>query len=359
MQWIHLGGLTLILSALLTWLLRHYALQQGLMDNPNARSSHLMATPRGGGLAFVLVYLGLLLWAILFDPARLQGVEPLAWVLLLGGGLVALIGFIDDHRDLSARLRFMVHLLAAVVAVGLIGTPAVSFGPWLSAEGWWLGILFVPLLVWLLNLYNFMDGIDGIASLQAISVLCSASMILFLNHSSSLIVLWQILLCCGVAGFLVWNWPPAKIFMGDAASGFLGFSLGVFACFTAQHFGIDFWSWVILLGLFVTDASWTLVRRMLNGEQWYRPHAKHAYQILARQRLAQFQAEGLSAEKSRAKAHRWVVLAGLTINLGWLTPLAWLASEQAGWGAMLAVVAYLPLLYIEWRVGAGSDRNGA
>ena len=108
MQWIHLGGLTLILSALLTWLLRHYALQRGLMDNPNARSSHLMATPRGGGLAFVLIYLGLLLWSTLFDPAQLQGIEPLAWVLLIGGGLVALIGFIDDHRDLSARLRFMV-----------------------------------------------------------------------------------------------------------------------------------------------------------------------------------------------------------------------------------------------------------
>ena len=357
MQWIQLAGLTLIFSVLLTWLLRHYALQRGLMDSPSARSSHLMATPRGGGLAFVLVYLGLLLWAKLFDPQLLQGIEPLAKVLLIGGGLVALIGFIDDHRDLSARFRFTVHLLAAIVAVGLIGTPAVSFGPWLTVEGWWLGVLFVPLLVWLLNLYNFMDGIDGIASLQAISVLCSASLILLLNQSDSQIVLWQSLLCFGVAGFLLWNWPPAKIFMGDAASGFLGFSLGVFACFTAQHFAIDFWSWVILLGLFVADASWTLMRRMLNGEKWYLPHAKHAYQILARQRLAQFQADGLSAEKARAKAHRWVVLTGLLINLGWLTPLAWLASEYSGSGALLAVLAYLPLVYLEWRVGAGTDLN--
>jgi Fuc2NAc and GlcNAc transferase len=355
-QWIYLAGVTLMLSVLLTWVLRHYALQRGLMDNPTARSSHLMATPWGGGLAFVLIFLGLLLWAGLFEPLALRGIEPLAKALLIGGGLVALIGFIDDHRDLSARLRFMVHLFAVIVAIGLIGTPVLSFGPWLTMEGWWMGILFVPLLVWLLNLYNFMDGIDAIASMQAISVLCNASLILMLNQSDLQIVIWLSLLCIGVVGFLLWNWPPAKIFMGDAASGFLGFSLGVIACFTAQHYAIDFWSWVILLGLFVVDASWTLLRRMFNGERWYQPHAKHAYQILARQRLAQFEADGLSAPAARAKAHRWVVIGGLLINLGWLTPLAWLASKAPGYGALLALLAYLPLLYLEWWVGAGSNR---
>jgi Fuc2NAc and GlcNAc transferase len=353
-----MAGLTLMLSMALTWVLRRYALKQGLIDNPNARSSHHMATPRGGGLAFVLVYLGLLLWANIVDPEALRDLESFAMALLVGGSLVALIGFIDDHQDLSAPLRFTVHLLAAIVALGLIGTPTVSLGPWLTADGWWLAILFVPLLVWLLNLYNFMDGIDGIASLQAISVIYGASLILLLNQSDMQIVFWLSLLGFGVAGFLVWNWPPAKIFMGDAASGFLGFSLGVFACFTPQHFPIDWWSWVILLGLFVADASWTLVRRMLKGEKWYLPHAKHAYQILARQRLAQYQAYGLSAEAARAKAHRWVVLAGLMINIGWLTPLAWLASAYPGSGALLALLAYLPLLYLEWLVGAGTDKRG-
>ncbi|MEJ2619048.1 MAG: glycosyltransferase family 4 protein [Candidatus Thiodiazotropha sp.] len=356
LAWSYLTGVTLMLSIVLTWVLRRYALKQGLIDNPNARSSHHMATPRGGGLAFVLIYLGLLLWSYIVEPEALRGLESFVMALLIGGGLVALIGFIDDHQDLSAALRFSVHLLAAIVALGLIGTPEVSLGPWLSVDGWWLILLFVPSLVWLVNLYNFMDGIDAIASLQAISVLCGASLILWLNHSDLQMVLWLSLLGFGVAGFLVWNWPPAKIFMGDAASGFLGFSLGVFACFTPQHFAIDWWSWVILLGLFVADASWTLVRRMLKGEKWYQPHAKHAYQILARQRLAQYRADGVPAEAARAKAHRWVVLAGLLINIGWLTPLAWLASVQPGYAVWLALLAYLPLVYLEWLLGAGTDR---
>lgn len=355
-NWYWLSGLAFVLSVLLTWGLRHYALHRGLVDNPNSRSSHLLATPRGGGLAFVLVFLGLLLWAKSFYQSGLQGVEPLAWVLLVGGAMVALIGFIDDHRDLSARLRILIHLGAATLVIGFIGTPPVLLGNWLLADGWWLSTLFVVLLVWLLNLFNFMDGIDAIASMQAITVLSSASMILIVNQSEPQIVLWLMLLASGVAGFLIWNWPSAKIFMGDAASGFLGFCLGAFACFSAKHYPIELWSWVILLGLFVVDASWTLGVRVLNGEKWYQPHAKHAYQILARQRLAQLEAGGLTTQAARASAHQWVVISSLAINIFWLTPLAWLASEQPGYGALLVVVAYLPLCLLEWRVGAGHQR---
>jgi Fuc2NAc and GlcNAc transferase len=216
-------------------------------------------------------------------------------------------------------------------------------------------LLFVLLLVWLLNLYNFMDGIDGIASIEAISVLCGGSLLLAMHGSGASLVPWLLLLATGVAGFLLWNWPPAKIFMGDAASGFLGFSLGVFACFSAAHGAMDIWSWMILLGLFVVDASWTLARRLLQGERWYQPHAKHAYQILARQRLAQLEAQGLSLEQARAGAHQWVVFKVLLINVLWLTPLAYLASVQPGYGVVVLIVAYLPLILIEWRAGAGTE----
>ncbi|MES9942219.1 MAG: glycosyltransferase family 4 protein [Candidatus Thiodiazotropha sp. 6PLUC2] len=355
-EWFYLAGVVFILSVLLTWVLRYYALQRGLMDNPNSRSSHLTATPRGGGLAFVLIFLALLLWAKRFYTGSLQGIAPLDMVLLAGGGVVALIGFIDDHRDLSARLRILVHFAAAGLAIWLVGTPPLSLGSWIVAESWWLSVLFVLMLVWLLNLYNFMDGIDGIASMQAITVLSSASLILILNSAEQQIVLWLMLLATGVAGFLVWNWAPAKIFMGDAASGFLGFSLGVFACFSAIHYPIAFWSWIILLALFIADASWTLGVRALNGEKWYQPHAKHAYQIAARYRQAQLEADGLAPEQARAGAHKWVVLLGLLINLLWLTPLAWLASFKPVYGVLLVVVAYMPLFFMAWRVGAGKSR---
>lgn len=355
-EWYLLVGSAFMLSALLTWVLRHYAIRRGLMDNPNNRSSHLTATPRGGGLAFVLVFLTLMIWAKKFYTSSLLGIEPLDMVLLAGGGMVALIGFIDDHRDLSARLRILIHFAAAGVAIWLVGTPPVSLGSWVVTEGWWLSMLFVLMLVWLLNLYNFMDGIDGIASMQAITVLSSASVILILNGAELQIVLWLMLLASGVAGFLVWNWAPAKIFMGDAASGFLGFCLGVFACFTSMHYPIALWSWVILLGLFVADASWTLVVRVLNGEKWYQPHAKHAYQVLARYRQAQLVDDGLTPEQARAGAHKWVVFHLLLINLFWLAPLAWLASFKPVYGVFLVVVAYLPLFFMAWRVGAGKDR---
>jgi Fuc2NAc and GlcNAc transferase len=346
-------GLVFLLSALLTWLLRHYALRRGLVDKPTSRSSHIMETPRGGGLAFVLIYMGLLLWAQCFSLSRLHSFEPLALSLLSGGALVALIGFIDDHRDLSAKLRFLVHLVAAALAVWVLGTPPVSLGDWLIPQGWWLNLLFVLALVWLLNLYNFMDGIDGIASMQAITVLAGASAILLLNQSEPHIVVWLLLLASGVAGFLFWNWPPAKIFMGDAASGFLGFSFGVFACYSPQYHPIALWSWLILLGLFVVDASWTLGVRVMNGEKWYQPHAKHAYQILTRQRQARLAGQGLTPEQARAGAHRWVVMLGLAINVFWLTPMAWFASVYPGYGWLLVVTAFLPLIIAQWRLGAG------
>ena len=353
--WIWMNGVVFLLSALLTWVLRLYAMRHGLIDTPNSRSSHIRATPRGGGLAFVLVYLGAMLLAQGFSLPGLESADRLTLVLLCGGGAVAMIGFIDDHRDLSARVRFMVHTAAAGGAVWILGTPQILLGDWTVPDGWWLSLLFILALVWLLNLYNFMDGIDGIASMQAISVLCGASLILIVNRSDPQALLWLLLLASGVTGFLLWNWPPAKIFMGDAASGFLGFSLGVFACYSAQLYPISVWSWLILLGLFVVDASWTLAVRVVNGEKWYQPHAKHAYQILARRRQAFWEERGLTPEQARASAHKWVVVRGLGINLFWLIPMAWLASVVPGYGLVVAILSFLPLLYAQWRLGAGKD----
>ncbi len=355
--WLGVATGVFLLSLIFTGWLRRYALRQGLLDTPNARSSHIQVTPRGGGLGFVLVYLGLMLLDLFHPLPGLAPLAPLFWALLPGAGLVALIGFIDDHRDLSAKLRILVHLGAALWAVWVLGAPPLQILEWVATDAWWLNLLAVFALVWLLNLYNFMDGIDGIASLEAISVLLGASLILLINLSAADPVAWLLFLAAGVTGFLVWNWPPAKIFMGDAASGFLGFSLGVFALYTAWGEAITLWSWILLLGLFVVDASWTLLVRIRRGEAWYKPHAQHAYQIQARQAQAMFQAQGMEPQQARALAHRRVVLRGVLINLIWLTPLAWCASHWPGMGFAFTILGLTPLVLDVWRSGAGQERR--
>ncbi|MES9817604.1 MAG: glycosyltransferase family 4 protein [Candidatus Thiodiazotropha sp.] len=355
-EWLHafwMMALSFSLSLGLTGLARSYALRRGLMDRPNNHSSHLVETPRGGGIAFVLVYLALLAGVMISSLSTDDLDHKLHLTLLLGGGLVVAIGYIDDHRHVSAMVRFTVHLIAAVIAVTLLRMPAIDLWPGLSLEGWWLDALMVIGLVWLLNLYNFMDGIDGIASLQGIAVLCGAALLLMLNHAGSEATAWLLILAACLAGFLVWNWPPAKIFMGDAGSGFIGYALGVFALYTANAYPISLWSWLILLGLFVVDATWTLGVRMAHGEKWYRPHAKHAYQHLARQRQSLSIDRGLSAEHSRSLAHRWVILQGLLINLLWLLPLAWLAAVFPGYGLLLTLIAFVPLVILVRLLGAG------
>jgi Fuc2NAc and GlcNAc transferase len=347
--------LSFLLSLGLTGLARSYAMQQGLLDRPNSRSSHLVETPRGGGIAFVLVYLALLIWSMASSLGVGDQAGQLHLTLLLGGGLVVVIGFIDDHRHVPAMIRFIVHLIAAMIAVTLLQMPDMEIWPGLSLGGWWFNGAVVLGLVWLLNLYNFMDGIDGIASLQGISVLCGAVLILMFNQADSEAIEWLVILAVCITGFLLWNWPPAKIFMGDAASGFIGYTLGVFALYTAGAYPISLWSWLILLGLFVVDATWTLVVRIANGEKWYQPHAKHAYQHLARRRQALCVGRGISAERSRALAHRWVILHSLLINLLWLLPMAWLAALYPGYGVLLTLIAFLPLLMLVRVAGAGLD----
>ncbi|MES9992459.1 MAG: glycosyltransferase family 4 protein [Candidatus Thiodiazotropha sp.] len=353
MPWTILLGF--VLSILMTGVARVYALRRGLLDRPNLRSSHMVETPRGGGIAFVMIYLLVAAWLMLDHSDVADQSDRLYLTLLLGGGLVVFIGFVDDHRNVHPLLRFIIHLIAALIALAILEMPDVVLWPGLSLSGWWMNALILIGLVWLLNLYNFMDGIDGIASLQGITVLFTVVLILAFNQTRLESLEPLLILAACIAGFLLWNWPPARIFMGDAGSGFIGYALGVSALYTANAYPISLWSWMILLGLFVVDATWTLSVRMLNGEKWYHPHAKHAYQHLARRRQSIYIDRGLPPDRSRSLAHRWVILQGLAINLVWLLPLGWLATVVPGYGFALTLIAYLPLFFLVKSVGAGRD----
>jgi len=324
-----------LLSLALTAALRRYALARSLLDIPNARSSHAVPTPRGGGLAIVICFLlalPLLLWAGLLAL-------PAFWALLGAGALVAAVGFLDDHGHIAARWRLLAHFAAAAWALTCIGgAPPITLAGWALAPGWLATVLAAVYLVWLLNLYNFMDGIDGIASVEAICV-CVGGALLYVLVGQSALAAVPLALAAAVAGFLYWNFPPARIFMGDAGSGFLGIVLGILSLLAAAQAPQLLWSWLILLAVFVVDATTTLLRRLLRGEKVYEAHRSHAYQYAAR----------------RYGRHRPVTLAVAAINLGWLLPLAlWVGRGglEGVWGLLLA---YAPLTWLALRFAAGGS----
>jgi Fuc2NAc and GlcNAc transferase len=310
--------------ALTAWV-RRYAVER-LLDIPNARSSHALPTPRGGGLAIVLAFaMGA---TALYFLQVLSGPE---FAGLLGGGLtVAAIGFLDDHRHVPARYRLLAHVAASI---------------WLLAwrQGWppanWLEygatLLF---LVWMLNLFNFMDGIDGLAAGETAFIASAASLLLLVGGGAALgHILATVLLGCAAAGFLGWNWPPAKIFMGDAGSGFLGFMTGALAISASSQGKLPLAAWLILAGAFFADASFTLLRRMATGQRWTQAHRSHAYQRAA----------------ILYGGHRVVALGFLAIGLFWLLPLATATVYWPKLQYLFLGVAYLPLIFLAYRFDAG------
>jgi Fuc2NAc and GlcNAc transferase len=323
--------ITAALSFALTFGLRRYALARSLMDIPNARSSHTVPTPRGGGVAIVLVFLGIT--TLLALAGALGGS---AWLAMVGaGGLVAVVGFLDDHNPIAARWRLLGHFAASGGALFLLGGMPSVLGASTGLN--WLWALFgLFYLVWLLNLYNFMDGIDGIASLEAICV-CVGACVLYWMMGDHELLLLPALLSASVLGFLVWNWPPAKIFMGDAGSGFLGLILGLLSIQAAWVNPNYFWAWVILLGVFIVDATFTLLRRLIRGDKVYQAHRSHAYQYASR----------------RVGRHLPVTLVSGLITIGWLLPMAIWVTVFGLNPIVGGLIAYIPLLLLAFRYQAG------
>jgi Fuc2NAc and GlcNAc transferase len=321
-------------AALMTGLIRMIALSRGMLDVPNSRSSHTLPTPRGGGLAIVVTMLaaiGILRAAGMVSPS-------LSNALLMGGPAVALIGLVDDVRSVTPLARLSVHVAACAWCAWCLGSlPPINFGfgPWnLGLAGNICGVIF---LVWLLNLYNFMDGIDGIAGLEAVSILAIVwGMFEWHGGEPSTMYLMPVM-AASVAGFLVWNWPPARIFMGDAGSGFLGLCLGAIGWATVVAGRLTIWVWLILLGAFIVDATVTLLRRWLRGAPLAQAHRSHAYQRLSR----------------KYRSHLKVTMGVLCVNLLWLTPCAAVADARRGFGALMTLIAWAPLGVLAWLCGAG------
>jgi Fuc2NAc and GlcNAc transferase len=329
----------LALSWWLTGRFRNYALRRDLVDVPNARSSHIQATPRGGGVGFVVA--SLVAFVTLGFMGR--GSWPLVVGLTGAGLLVAVIGLVDDFRSVPARYRLLAHFSAAAWFLAWLrqaDLAAVVLPIFLP--GWLVAVLAAVFVVWLVNLTNFMDGIDGIAGSEGVTVLLSAA---GLQWSCNTGYALPLVAGATILAFLLWNWPPAKIFMGDVGSGYLGLLFGTLALLAGIVTPSLFWAWLILLGCFVVDTTLTLARRVMRGEKFYQAHRSHAYQYAAR----------------RAGSHRPVTLAVIAINVGWLLPIAWLTTRGVLPAAWAIVVAYAPIcvLAVIFRAGEAASVSAA
>ena len=277
--------LVFILSVVVTLLIKKLPIK----DHPNERSLHAVAVPTGGGLSIVVAfYTGL---TLLFFNGEVP--ENLFFALLCGT-LLAGVSFVDDAIELSPKLRFSAQFITIILAFYCLDV--FSYYPWVQS------LFFLLSALWLINLFNFSDGIDGYAGSEAIYVSLAA----FVLYHDRLFILIPL----AVGGFLLFNWQKASIFMGDVGSTFLGFVFAVMAVYY-YHDMSDLFIWFILLGLFIFDTTITLLRRALQKEKLSLAHKKHAYQ-----RVVQ---SGFS--------HQKIVLIAMGINLIYFIPLLFLRES--------------------------------
>ncbi|HBK00988.1 MAG TPA: lipopolysaccharide biosynthesis protein [Delftia acidovorans] len=259
--WMVPGLLAVVLvAAWLTAMARGYALRRQLLDQPGERRSHAVATPRGGGIAIVASQLlACLCIGVLFPAAAATLAVFSAGLLLVAG-----IGWWDDHRPLPALPRLAVHVLAGLLLAGLV---------------WhWTGDAFraassALLAIGLINVWNFMDGIDGLAATQALLAALAYALLL-----PTPVAALALVLVAGVAGFLPFNFPRARIFMGDVGSGALGYLLAGLVALGLATRSAPLAVLLIPLSAFLVDAGLTLAGRILRGERWMEPHTQHLYQ---------------------------------------------------------------------------------
>ncbi len=257
-----------IASVLITWIVRMLALRANVIDNPNERSSHTVPTPRGGGLAFVAIwFIGMTIEFIA------NNVEQDLYFAMLSGLLIVAVGVVDDIRNVSAKMRLAIQILASAAALYFLGGfQRLDFGFYVFENVYRLTPIALIGFVWFINLFNFLDGIDGYVGIETVFI--------FLFIAVMFQDVYALLLSVAVAGFLVWNWQPAKIFMGDVGSTLIGFNVAICMTYYSNSEQLSVFIFLIITSAFWFDATYTLIKRWRNKENLGEAHCKHAYQRL-------------------------------------------------------------------------------
>lgn len=306
--------------------IRHWLLNRQVIDLPNERSSHSVPTPRGGGLVIVVITLIVALLCMIFFQYWREGIT----FILVGCG-VAWIGWQDDIKSLSPKLRFLLQTLAAVITIVGVGYFDSITIPLFGVLQ--LGIVGIPItILWimgLINAFNFMDGIDGISGSVALTGSLGWMLFLGVNGQFGSPLFWIMMaIAASNLGFLGHNWPPARIFMGDVASTFLGFCFAVVPLLTINQVEDSFLLGVIIMWAYILDTLITFIRRLLKGERVFSAHRSHIYQRLV---ISGYQVSSITS------------LYLLLTSVGVVLAYAWIQKFTF---APAAIIIGLPVLWI-------------
>ncbi len=318
-------------------LFRRWSVKKGLLDIPNDRSSHVVPTPRGGGLVIAIIT------ALAYIASSWLFGYNLSYGYLIGSFLIVVISTLDDIFSVSVVWRFLVHGIAAGILIYDVGHFNPIYIPFYG-QNIHFGIFGVGIsalwIIWLINSYNFMDGIDGIAGIQAVVAGLSWLIAASISGFPGVVIMGGVVMSSSAA-FLMHNWQPARIFMGDAGSAFLGFTFAAIPLIFANEIkgdtGLVPYLAVLFVWFFVFDSIFTFVKRLLNGEKVWHPHRKHIYQKLV--------IAGLS--------HQSVSLIYGALAFGVAIPSAILISEHLEveyYILPIVLVATIMLLGIYWSV---------
>jgi len=311
------------------FLYKKYAIYIGIIAHQNHRTLHDSPIPRGGGVVFSILFI---LFILVIWP-YLELSKNLFLILAVGGGMATLFGFIDDIMNIRARTKLIIQLLLSGWVVYLLYLDSLFVENLVPIYIMIAACLFF--MVWIMNAYNFMDGVDGMASSGAIFSSVTLALILSLTTNSVELIPIFILIAATVSGFIIFNWPPATIFMGDAGSVFLGYIFGSLLIFTTLNGSLSIWNWLIVFGYFFADTTVTQIVRVILIKKWYLAHQSHAYQNFAR------------ITGSHLKVTRRVTL----YNIIWILPIAIWSALQPEMEIIAAILAITPALIVAYKYG--------
>ena len=320
---------TFLLSFICTRYYRSFAIKKDIVANPIIRSLHEHKIPIGGGVVFSIIFVVTVFVLGLLNIFKFE----FLMVIGVGGFVASMFGFFDDVVDIRALLKLFIQSILAGWILFWFDGGVLTTVDWLPVWLSWFVSWF--LLVWMMNLYNFMDGVDGIAISGAVFVSMALIVVLLIAGEFSSLVLLFSLLAMSCSGFLFYNWPPASIFMGDSGSVFLGYLFGALIVNTTMTGVISIWTWIVVFGYFFADTNITILMRILLVKKWYQAHKSHAYQNIARV----------------LKSHVKVTGAIQIYHFLYLLPITIWTVLVPNWAPVAAIIALMPAAIIAYCFG--------